>query len=273
MQGELPKRLRVLRAERGLTIKQAAEVAGVTRETLRELELGRRSPHEPTLAKIANAYGVPVVELLEAAEAGPGPSAEGPRSGPKIKAPRRSPNLGRLSKNLYDRISDFLQRWTEVGDNLQRLEREGIINGYVWLPDLHRNVTSEATFLLRDLTEIGDYAGLVSNVPYAIQSVADRVRTSVDRAMDRAQREEEGTAASALLLEESTIDLVNREKREAEYAELVVNLGAEEVVDLGRELGKRRVQIPRRPRRPMVQAEEKQDKEGPPLPRRSQGGR
>jgi hypothetical protein len=127
--------------------------------------------------------------------------------------------------------------------------------------------------LLRDVIEIGDYAGLASNVPYAIQSVADRVRTSVDRAMGRAQWEEEGAAASALLQQESAINLVNREKREAEYAEVVVNLGAEEEVDLGPELGKERVQVPRRTRTPMVQAKEKQDKEGPPLPRRTQGGR
>ncbi len=261
MQGVLPKRLRVLRAEMGLTIKQAAELAGVTRETLRELELGRRSPHEPTLAKIANAYGVPVVELLEAAEAGPGPSAEASRLSTEPKAPRGSPNLGRLSRNLYDRISDFLQRWREVGDDLQRLERGEIVGAYVWLPILHRNVTSEATMLLRDIMEIGDYAGLASSVTYTIQSVADRVRTSVDRAMDRAQREE--GAGAALLKQEIAIDLDDREKREAEYAE--------EVVNLGRELVRKTVQVPRR--RPMVQAEEKASEEGLPLPHRPQSSR
>src|SRR3712207_7524047 len=98
MQGVLPKRLRVLRAERGLTIKQAAELAGVTRETLRELELGRRSPHGPTLAKIANAYGVPVAELLDAAEGGPSPLVQAPRSSTEPDALGSSPDLGRLSK-------------------------------------------------------------------------------------------------------------------------------------------------------------------------------
>jgi transcriptional regulator with XRE-family HTH domain len=226
MQGELPKRLRVLRAERGLTIKQAAEVAGVTRETLRELELGRRSSHEPTLAKIANAYGVPVVELLEAAEAGPGPSAEGPRSGPKIKAPQRSPNLGRLSKNLYDRISDFLQRWNDVVDDLQRLERGEIAGAYVWLPILHRNVTREATLLLRDTVEIGDYAGLISDAPRHIHGAAERVRTGLDRAMYRTpQDEEEETAALPMLRQEIYIDR-RWERWEEEYAE-AVNLIAE----------------------------------------------
>ncbi len=261
MQGGLPKRLRVLRAERGLTIKQAAESAGVTRETVRELELGRRSPHEPTLAKIANAYGVPIGELLDAAEDGPGPLAEAPRSSFEAEVLWRSPDLGRLSKNLYDRISDFLQRWREVEDDLQRLERGEIIGGYVWLPALRRNVTREATMLLRDIIEIGDYAGLASSVPRAIQSLTDKVRASVDRAMDRAHREE--GAGAALLQQEIAIDLADREKREAEYAE--------EVVNIGRELERGRVQVPRR--RPMVQAEEKANKEGLPLPHRPQSSR
>jgi transcriptional regulator with XRE-family HTH domain len=78
MPGLLPKRLRVLRAERGLTITHAAELAGVTRETLRELELGRRTSHEPTLAKIANAYGIPVAELVELEES-VAPLAEAPK--------------------------------------------------------------------------------------------------------------------------------------------------------------------------------------------------
>ena len=78
MPGLLPKRLRVLRAERGLTITRAAELAGVTRETLRELELGRRTSHEPTLAKIANAYGIPVAELVELEES-VAPLAEAPK--------------------------------------------------------------------------------------------------------------------------------------------------------------------------------------------------
>ena len=59
-------KLRVLRAERGLSLTKAAERIGVTRDTLSELERGKRRPYVPTLAKIAEGYGVPVKELLEA---------------------------------------------------------------------------------------------------------------------------------------------------------------------------------------------------------------
>jgi transcriptional regulator with XRE-family HTH domain len=63
--GSLAERLRVLRAQRGMTLAKAAEQAGVGRDTLSDLERGRRHPVMPTLAKIAQGYGVPVEELLE----------------------------------------------------------------------------------------------------------------------------------------------------------------------------------------------------------------
>jgi transcriptional regulator with XRE-family HTH domain len=75
MQGSLAMRLRVLRAERGLSLTEAAERAGIQRQTLALLERGERHPHDPTLAKIAKGYGVPVEELLEE----PVPLAEAPR--------------------------------------------------------------------------------------------------------------------------------------------------------------------------------------------------
>jgi transcriptional regulator with XRE-family HTH domain len=63
--GSLAERLRVLRAQRGMTLVEAAEQAGVGRDTLSDLERGRRHPVIPTLAKIAQGYGVPVEDLLE----------------------------------------------------------------------------------------------------------------------------------------------------------------------------------------------------------------
>jgi transcriptional regulator with XRE-family HTH domain len=65
MHRSLPARLRVLRARRGLTLIDAAEKIGIGRDTLSDLERGNRHPVMPTLAKIAEGYGVPVEELLE----------------------------------------------------------------------------------------------------------------------------------------------------------------------------------------------------------------
>jgi transcriptional regulator with XRE-family HTH domain len=48
-----------------MTLIEAAEQTGVGRDTLSDLERGRRHPVLPTLAKIAQGYGVPVEDLLE----------------------------------------------------------------------------------------------------------------------------------------------------------------------------------------------------------------
>ena len=64
MPGPIAVKLRVLREERGLTQKQAAELAHITPETLRDLERGKRPPYMPTLTKIASAYGVSLEELV-----------------------------------------------------------------------------------------------------------------------------------------------------------------------------------------------------------------
>lgn len=65
MQGSLAKRLRVLRAERGLTLREAADRVNIRPATLSDIEHGHSRPHDVTLAKIAGGYGVPVEDLFE----------------------------------------------------------------------------------------------------------------------------------------------------------------------------------------------------------------
>jgi transcriptional regulator with XRE-family HTH domain len=79
-QKSLADRLRLLRAQRGLTVKDAAQHVGVDRHTLRRIELGTQEAQYPTLAKIADGYGVPVEELLEEPVAAG--KAEAPQAGP-----------------------------------------------------------------------------------------------------------------------------------------------------------------------------------------------
>src|SRR5215218_8290419 len=86
IQKPLADRLRLLRAQRGLTVKDAAQQVGVDRHTLRRIELGTQGAQYPTLAKIADGYGVPVEDLLEEPVAAG--KAEAPEAGPPY---RRSP--------------------------------------------------------------------------------------------------------------------------------------------------------------------------------------
>ena len=65
MPGPVAVKLRVLREERDLTHKEAAELADVSHWTLIYLETGKRDPYMLTVTKIAKAYGVPVEELVK----------------------------------------------------------------------------------------------------------------------------------------------------------------------------------------------------------------
>jgi transcriptional regulator with XRE-family HTH domain len=65
MQESLGHRLRVMRAERGLSLREAARRAGVVKETISDIERGHTHPYDVTLAKLARAYDVPVEEFLE----------------------------------------------------------------------------------------------------------------------------------------------------------------------------------------------------------------
>src|SRR5215204_6560557 len=64
-QTPLGHKLRVLRAERELTLREAASHTGVAKETISDIERGIRHPHDVTVAKLARAYDVPVENLLE----------------------------------------------------------------------------------------------------------------------------------------------------------------------------------------------------------------
>lgn len=81
MRTSLAKRLRVLRAERGLTLRQAAELAGVRAGTLSGIERGTSHARDVTLSKLAKVYDVPVADLLEDPAV---PLAQAPQSGPRV---------------------------------------------------------------------------------------------------------------------------------------------------------------------------------------------
>jgi DNA-binding XRE family transcriptional regulator len=65
MPAPIALKLRALREERGLTQKEAAQLAGVSQWTVSHLESGKGAPYMPTVTKIARAYGVSLEELVE----------------------------------------------------------------------------------------------------------------------------------------------------------------------------------------------------------------
>ena len=59
------RRLRELRAERGITLSALAEQVGISAPHLSRLEKGERQPSIGTLLQIARVYGVTVSHLVE----------------------------------------------------------------------------------------------------------------------------------------------------------------------------------------------------------------
>jgi transcriptional regulator with XRE-family HTH domain len=66
--GALARTLQHLRAERAWSLDHLAARSGVSKGVLVALEQGRSNPNLATLARIGDAFGVPVTRLLEAAD-------------------------------------------------------------------------------------------------------------------------------------------------------------------------------------------------------------
>lgn len=96
---KLHERLRELRSERGLRLKDVAEIAGISVPDLSDLERGRTNPSLETLQTLAGAYAITVHDLLEGVEFY-GASTEGalpkgsPTSSPTLPWDRRSRPTG-----------------------------------------------------------------------------------------------------------------------------------------------------------------------------------
>jgi transcriptional regulator with XRE-family HTH domain len=129
-QKSLADRLRLLRAQRGLTVKDAAQQVGVDRHTLRRIELGTQEAQYPTLAKIADGYDVPVEELLEEPVAAV--KAEAPEAGPadqrnteEARQPRTDSPLGE-ERRVIPQSADALREFIKVMKGFKALREAQI---------------------------------------------------------------------------------------------------------------------------------------------------
>lgn len=64
------EKLRSLRVERALTLRDLGEASGVSYNTINKLELGQRAAHASTVRKLAQALGVEPRELIKGESSG-----------------------------------------------------------------------------------------------------------------------------------------------------------------------------------------------------------
>jgi transcriptional regulator with XRE-family HTH domain len=114
-------RLKRLRAQRGVTLAGLAEATGISKSTLSRLEAGQRRPSLELLLPIAQAYRVPLDELVGAPEVGD----------PRVRLKPRRAN-GRTVLPLTQQPGT-LQAWKVIIPATQTEPDLRIHEGYEWL--------------------------------------------------------------------------------------------------------------------------------------------
>jgi transcriptional regulator with XRE-family HTH domain len=112
-QDSLARNLRVLRAERGMTLTEASRLSGVNISTISSLEHGERGAYTATLRKLADAYGITLTELLGEASPVVVGKADAPDAGHLFEAA-----LGDVMEALHKTRADLgaLKRVTSTED-------------------------------------------------------------------------------------------------------------------------------------------------------------
>ena len=118
---QVGSRLRRVRAWRGLTITEAAAATGMSKSTLSRLETGQRRPSLELLLPLAQAYRVPLDELVGAPEVGD----------PRIRLKPRKVR-GRAVLPLT-RHPGGVQAWKMVIPGTDRQPKPKVHEGYEWM--------------------------------------------------------------------------------------------------------------------------------------------
>jgi len=185
MHGSLPAKLQVLRARQGLTLIEAAEKIGIGRDTLSDLERGNRHPVMPTLAKIAQGYGVPVDELLEE----PVPLAEASETGQSEAEERDTPGV---APDVLSRLAKFTAQLADVLEaEIEDVEQDRTFPYFAWDYRIEATISHLARQLdeseiLAYVAEVRDGRRLAQNegrsLAVALASNLSRLRHLAERA-------------------------------------------------------------------------------------------
>jgi transcriptional regulator with XRE-family HTH domain len=133
-------RLRELRAERQLSLREVEERGGPNKDTMSLIERGVHKPQPQTFGRIAKALGMGVAELRSELEAAERPLAEAPPSqqltlNGLLTEERRAPTFVELHaietlKDYCNRLEEFLSaaKQTKIARTLWFMEADTAIN-------------------------------------------------------------------------------------------------------------------------------------------------
>jgi transcriptional regulator with XRE-family HTH domain len=168
----LPEEVRVVRLERGLSLREAARVTGLTKETLGDIERGVRNPHPQTLKRIADGYGVTVGRFLKKSPEEMISSPESP-SGPKIytepSPPYRAP--GNILGSIVWEINRRLDRigWGDTAE---------LSKYFLWM--LHEELETYAR-ILADIRSAAPTDPVASATATKVEEIKERVESEYKR--------------------------------------------------------------------------------------------
>jgi transcriptional regulator with XRE-family HTH domain len=114
-----------------LTLTRAAERIGIERKTLSDLEHGKRHPYEPTLAKIARGYQIPVEDLVILEEDPPKENAPRSPGRPRSEDLLEDEGIAKWLRSHGHRDREEFVAWAEgLADDLDNMGRPiGIMSG------------------------------------------------------------------------------------------------------------------------------------------------
>jgi transcriptional regulator with XRE-family HTH domain len=188
VQGSLAHRLRVLRAERGLTLREAASLTGVAKETISDIERGLRHPHDPTLAKIAKGYGVPVEYLLEEPVL-PGKAKAPPeQAGPNALTAQLTAEIAEVQDAYQSRLRGLVvltERWEtrlrQFGDDINQETLENMAVEGSCLTEFFLEATLEEMGKIAAVVGHARPEGLASGAAFDLAAKVSIMRPAYER--------------------------------------------------------------------------------------------
>jgi transcriptional regulator with XRE-family HTH domain len=158
--------MRVLRKEKGLTLKEVAVYAGVTPSLISQLERGKANPSLSVLSLIANCLKVSVAALLDGIESRAERSPVLHKRNRKTLITKGSAKFQLLSQH-HDLSCEFiLNEWAPgTSTGLERVHHEGIECGLVLQGQLKVELGEECYLL-----KAGDSITFPSTTPHKLSN-------------------------------------------------------------------------------------------------------